>query len=254
MFDFRDENDFKNQCGYEIDGVWYPRVTRIVDIKAKPALYHFYGSVGYDNGKEISRRSAEEGTAVHEAVERILIGQRPGDMPASIVPSVRAFLEFIKQNKIQVNPDHVERRIVNPEHRYAGTIDTLATIDGRFGVLDIKTSESIYRDYNIQTSAYMDALTREFDNLSTRWILRIDQSQACANCGATRRNKGGREKVKNNGSTPCFNSEHVWAEPKGVVELKELTDDWRDDFQGFLGAKRLWEWEHSDWLKKIGYS
>lgn len=252
--EFSDEQDFKEQCGYEIDGVWYPRVTRIVDMKAKPALLKFYADVGFVQAKVISQKSAEHGTAVHEAVEKILMGQRPGDIPVTILPSVRAFLDFLRTSgvKMRVNPEHVERRICNKEHRYAGTIDLMAEIDGRFGVVDIKTSESIYRDYGIQTSAYMDALTRDFSNLETRWILRIDQLQTCARCNATLRDKGGREKVKRNGSVPCPGGMHEWSAPKGVVELKEL-DGWRDDFKAFLGAKALWEWEHQEWLTKIGY-
>jgi hypothetical protein len=259
--EFKHEQDFMDQCGYMHEGVWYPRVTKIVDIKSKPALYMFYGEVGFYRGKEISAKSAEEGTAVHEAVEKIMMGQKPGNMPSAIVPAVRAFLDFIKDVKIKVNPEHVERRIFNPEHRYAGTIDTLATIDGRFGVLDIKTSEAVYRDYNIQTSAYMDALTREFKDLTTRWILRIDQAQQCKNCNATRRTKGGREKVRLNkgklsagGGQACFGGEHDWSESKGIIELKEIETPWQTDFKAFLGAKQLWEWEHAEWLKKIGYS
>jgi|SRR3989344_3098354 len=264
--DFKTEKEFKKQCGYEIDGTWYPRVTKIVDIKSKPALYVFYGTVGYNEGKEISRRSAEEGTAVHEAIEKIMMGEKPGDIPLSIAPSVRACIEFLKTTNIEVNPDHVERRIMNPEHRYAGTIDTLAKINGRFGVLDIKTSESVYRDYNIQTSAYMDALTREFNDLTTRWILRIDQNQTCKRCGATLRSKGGREKIKRaygngrNGfnnhydiANSCPEGSHEWQEAKGIIELKEITTPWQEDFRGFLGAKQLWEWEYADWLRKIGY-
>jgi hypothetical protein len=252
--EFKNEQEFKEQCGYEIDGIWYPRVTRIVDMKAKPALLKFYADVGFVRAKEISEKSAEFGTAVHEAIEKILIGQRPGNIPISILPSVRGFLDFLKTSgiKMRVNPEHVERRIHNKEHRYAGTIDAMAEIDGRFGVLDIKTSESVYRDYGIQTSAYMDALTREFPNLETRWILRIDQLQSCVRCNATMRNKGGREKVKRNGSAPCQGGYHDWSEPKGVVELKEL-HGWQDDFKAFLGAKALWEWEHADWLRRIGY-
>ena len=71
-----------------------------------------------------------------------------------------------------MTPELVERRIVNRDHRYAGTVDAIARIGGKLGVLDIKTSQSIYRDYNLQTSAYMDALKNEFEDLSTRWILK----------------------------------------------------------------------------------
>lgn len=249
--EFKNEEDFKAKCGYDIGGVWYPRVTRIVDMKAKPALYRFYGDVGFANGQLISQRSAEEGTAVHEAVERLLVGDKAGIVPASIAPSIFAFIDFFKNTKIEVERGHVERRIVNTEHRFAGTIDTLAKINGKFGVLDIKTSEAVYRDYGIQTSAYMDTLVREFPALETRWILRIDQNQTCKECNATKRTKGGRIKVKKNGKNPCP-AVHAWNEPAGVVELVELSG-WKDDFKAFLGAKSLWEWEHADWLKRIGY-
>jgi hypothetical protein len=39
---------------------------------------------------------------------------------------------------------------------------------------------------------------------------------------------------------------------EGVVEVQEFPN-WTSDFEAFLGAKRLWEWEHEWWLKKIGY-
>ena len=39
---YQDPEKFKNENGYDIDGVWYPRVNSILSIKAKPALYKFY--------------------------------------------------------------------------------------------------------------------------------------------------------------------------------------------------------------------
>ena len=36
--------------------------------------------------------------------------------------------------------------------------------------------------------------------------------------------------------------------------LGEASEEkWQSDFEGFLGAKRLWEWENEFWLRKIGY-
>ena len=45
---------------------------------------------------------------------------------------------------------------------------------------------------------------------------------------------------------------HEWGDVEGVIELKEFPY-WQDDYQAFLGAKRLWEWEHSPLLNKVGY-
>jgi len=252
MFDFTNVEKFKEQCGYEINGRWYPRVTKIVDIKSKPALYRFYGeAASYNAAKEITENSAKEGTLIHEIVEKIMVGENP-EVPAAIQPAINAFLEFLNQKNIQVDKEFVEKRIFHPAHRYAGTIDTLALVDGKFGVLDIKTSQAIYRDYNLQTSAYIEALLSELPSLETRWILRIDQIHTCLNCGSTMRPKGGRNKIRKGKKFPCPQDGHQWADLTGVVELQEFPF-WQEDFQAFLGAKRLWEWENQYWLKQAGY-
>ncbi len=250
-------NHFKGMSGYDIDGVWYPRVTKIVDIKAKPALYRFYAEMnGFAEGEAVKKQSASEGTLIHEIVEKIFIGEKPQIDP-SVSPAIETFLRFLEEKNIQVDPEHVEKRIVHFDERYAGTLDSLALIDGKFGVLDIKTSQAIYRDYNLQTSAYMSALQNDFKNLQTRWILRIDQIKICLKCEATLREKGGRKKIKLpwNGKSYDHRSktcEHEWSELKGDVELKEFPY-WQEDFQAFLGAKKLWEWENEYWLKQAGY-
>lgn len=251
MFDsYKNEEDYKEKNGYTIDGIWYPRVTRIVSIKSKPALYRFYGeAASYKAAQESTENSAKEGTMVHEAVEAHMLGGTPQVDPL-IMPAYRGYLNFIENRNLQTAPEWVERRIKHSEHRYAGTIDALALLDGKFGVLDIKTSQGIYRDYNLQTSAYMEALLEDFPNLQTRWILRIDQQQVCNVCSATRRTKGGREKIRRGRTKPC--EQHEWSDMQGLVELKEFPF-WKSDFEAFLGAKRLWEWENEEWLKKVGY-
>ncbi len=151
MNDFKTQEDFKDVCGYEIDGFWYPRVTKIVEIKAKPALYRFYASMSnFDEGERMKKKSAEEGTLIHETVEALLLGEHPV-IPSSVEPSIRAFVEFTDKKSIQADKKFVERRLVNFEERYAGTLDAIALIDGKMGILDIKTSQEVYRDYNLQT-------------------------------------------------------------------------------------------------------
>lgn len=247
-------DNFKESCGYEYEGEWYPRVTKIVEIKSKPALYKFYAETG-GNGENIMKLSANEGTLIHETLEKILL-DKPVDIDPSIAAAVSAFKNFVSENAIHVLPHHIEQRIVHHEHRYSGTTDALATIGGKFGILDFKTSQSIYRDYNLQTAAYMDAWLKKIPELTTRWILRIDQNKICFNCGAKMRPKGGREKIRaardiNNRAFPmCAN--HTWSLLQGEVEIKEFPE-WRNDFEAFLSAKKLWEWENEYWLKKIGY-
>lgn len=245
--------------GHEIGGRWYPRVTSIVSIKAKPELYRFYGQLSsFAEGEAIKKQSADEGTAVHNVVETILLGRDP-DVPDEIAPAVSAFLAFKDRVGIEVNPQWVERLVAHPEERYSGTVDSVAAIGGRTGILDIKTSLSIYRDYGLQTSAYFAVAknVHKMNELTTRWILRIDQYQLCFRCGASKRSKGGRAKVRKPASSEIFpvgfnECDHQWSPVRGDVELKEF-GNWENDYGAFLGAKRLWEWENEYWLEKIGY-
>lgn len=252
-FEYKNVDEFKESSGYEMEGGWYPRVTKIVEIKAKPALYRFYGRLSsFAEGEKIKKQSAAEGTLIHENVEAILLGKKP-EIPKQIEPSLKAFLEFMLTNKIQVDPAYVEHRLIHYEHRYAGTLDAIALIGGKLGILDIKTSKEIYRDYNLQTSAYLAAMKDEVKGLETRWILRIDQDRRCIHCGATLRSKGGKHQIKTQRGNPFMQAcRHEWGQTEGRIELQEFPY-WQEDFDAFLGAKKLWEWENVAWLKQVGY-
>lgn len=253
---------FKKETGHEIKGIWYPRVTRILEVKNKPALQQFFKEVGnYNDAEDIKNKSAEEGTLLHVTLQGILTG-KPTDIPESIAPAVNKFIEFNESQKIILHSDFVEKPIWSARHRYSGTIDALATIGGKFGVLDIKTSTGFYPEYNLQTSAYVSALqeleVKRDINLNqevvTRWILRVDQRKPCLRCGASLRAKGGRLKIraKRTNAMLCEGSKHEWGDMVGEVELREFPYIYRD-FKAFAAAKILWEWDNDYWLKQIGY-
>ncbi|MEX2411039.1 MAG: hypothetical protein WD607_06635 [Candidatus Paceibacterota bacterium] len=253
MFDYKNLEEFKEENGYDIDGSWYPRVTKIVGIKNKPALHYFYASLkNYAEGERIKNKSADEGTRLHEAVQSIMVGEKP-KFKDDIKPSVVAFKEYLKDNHIEVLSNSIERRIIHPNYKYAGTVDAVAIIGGKMGVLDIKTSQAIYKDYRLQTSAYIAVMKEEIKDVETRWILRIDQHKLCKICKGKLRSKGGRDKVKIDWSNPFQRScKHIWGETVGEIELEEFSE-WKDDFEAFLGAKKLWEWENKRWLEKLNY-
>ena len=237
--------NFKNANGYTIDGIWYPRVPSIISIKAKPALYMYYaGLPDFKTGEAIKTKSAAEGTLLHETVEAIL-RKEPIVIPETIKPAVSAFMDFYSKNDVIAHK--IEERVVSKKNNYAGTIDVLATVNGTMGVLDIKTSQAIYRDYSMQTSAYIEAFKEDLTLPPlTCWILRLDQARKCLKCPATMREKGGNIKIRGE-KTKC---EHQWSEVRGECEFKELKT-FESDIQAFLACKTLWEWENEFWLKKI---
>lgn len=261
---YRNSEHFKEENGYFINGEWYPRVTRIIQIKSKPGLEYFFKEVGnYSSAQEIKNKSAEEGSAVHDIVEKLILGESP-QVPKEFSAIAVAFEKFNLGGKIKSDQELIEKKIWSEEEKYAGTVDALAFIDGKFGVLDIKTSTGFFPDYNLQTAAYISALKEDnikknFNlpkDIETRWILRIDQHRLCKRCGVSLRLKGGRHKIRtSNGSgynPACAANGHDWGFSEGIVELKEFSET-EKDLKAFKAAKTLWEWENDYWLNKIGY-
>jgi hypothetical protein len=254
--------NFKDVMGHEREGVWFPRVTKILDVKSKPALNMFFKEMGsFESAEEVKNKSAEEGTIIHEIIQKVAIGERI-EIPKHIEPSVHAFQSYAKEMDIFFHPEYIECAVTSGQNRYTGTIDALATINGKFGVLDIKTSTGFFREYNLQTAAYVMALQEQDTmqklrlprEIETRWILRINQQQACTTCRATLRKKGGRKKIRSGRKLEniCEEDEHVWGDMVGDIELKEFPYFFYDT-KAFLAAKTLWEWEHSYWLRQVGY-
>lgn len=259
---FQNAEEFKSEMGHNRDGLWLPRVTKILDVKSKPALEMFLKEVGdFERAEDIKNKSAEEGSLVHEMVQKVARGLKV-DIPTEIAPAVAAFREFAEARGIELHPDFIERPVTSFKNRYTGTIDALASIDGKWGVLDIKTSSGFYREYNLQTAAYVTALQEPEmrtalalpQDIETRWILRVNQHRICRACKSVLREKGGHSRVKNGRSNEpvCAADSHDWGDMEGDVELREFPY-YYGDVKAFLAAKTLWEWEHSWWLKQIGY-
>ncbi|MBI2640786.1 MAG: hypothetical protein HYW91_02790 [Candidatus Sungbacteria bacterium] len=270
---YRNIEEFKAANGHEVNGTWYPRVTKILDIKSKPALDGFFKEMeSYASAEEVKNKSAAEGSLMHAVIQKIAVGD-VSDIPEEVLPAADAFLKFNDGAKIVFHPEFIEKQIWSPRHRYAGTVDALASIGGKFGVLDIKTSTGFYPEYNLQTAAYASAL-QEFQvkktlelprDIETRWILRVNQHKICRQCKATLREKGGRSKIrlarrsfseggngKVNGGSICPEGEHKWGEMVGEAELREFPYFYKD-IRAFVAAKILWEWENDYWLRQIGY-
>jgi len=249
IFEFKKEvSSFKDKNGYEIEGLWLPRVTSILEVVAKPGLLHYYAQQkNFYAAQESMRNAAINGSMIHDACEAILQGDHP-DIDKRIQHSVQNFVKWKEQHKVKVLG--VEQKIIDcDENFYIGTMDILAEIGGKIGVLDIKTGSGIWNEYGLQTAAYMagyNKLAGKNMKAQTRWILRLDQYQICQTCGAKRREKG--EEVRVTGGKRICS--HNFAETEADFEFKELKD-FDHDFKGFLHAKGLWEWQNRPALQKI---
>ena len=227
---------FKEKCGYEIDGVWLPRVTSILSSSFSmwPGL----------------NQAAAWGTMMHEAVQGILRGDQER-IDAKLTISIEEFRKWYKEHPLHLfDPaKDIEKRVYDIKNRYAGTIDVVAEFDGRVGIIDIKTSTKIPREHLLQTAAYLNAYNANCEKgkaCETRWILRIDQYQECMGCLAKRREKYGRARTSE--GNPLCN--HQWSLTKGEVEWKEL-ENYEKDLAAFFARRDRWEQKHEEWLQKI---
>ncbi len=254
---------FKREKGHIIENKWFPRVTSIIEVKAKPGLYKFYAeSVSFEEANRKKGLAGSEGSKIHTAIEKILVGEEI-TIEKELEPSIIAFKEFMKQNEIIADKTYVEKRILSNQFKYTGTFDFIGYVNGKFSVVDIKTSSSIYKDYGLQTSAYLYALNEEgnlYDEggrffkkipkeVESRFILLIRRKRICQKCGGEYIVRAGREPKIENGDPNC---EHQFGEIIGEFELKEFSNQ-SSDFRAFLACKDLWEWENEFYLRQIGY-
>ena len=228
---------FKHKYGYETEGVWMPRVTAITALVSRP---FFVGSF----------RSADWGTAVHSAIENVLKGNKDA-REERIAPSLQAFEQWRKEWQVSIaDPGaDIECRVYDFENGYAGTIDMVAQVSGRRGIVDVKTGNGIREEHSLQTAAYLNAYNKgaiKKLQAGSRWILRIDQYEECRGCYARKSEKSGRERVQG-GNDSC---NHQWGPATGEAEFLEL-EGYEEDLEAFLAAKEVWEWYHRAFLRKV---
>lgn len=131
--------------------------------------------------RSVSGRAKGVGSQAHAWIEQVLRRQmagEPGEPPLPVNPQARhaclAAREWLAAHHFE--PLAAEQMIYSRAHKYAGTLDVaaVATIDGRFSIIDWKTSAAIYPEYRLQLAAYAQAL-REMEPrpIADRWIVRL---------------------------------------------------------------------------------
>lgn len=101
--------------------------------------------------------AANRGTQVHDLAERLARGEEI-EVPEELAGHVESYLKFLYD--WQPTNALLERVVVNRRWRYMGKFDMIADFPtyGR-GLVDIKTSRSIYDEVGLQLCAYAEAET-----------------------------------------------------------------------------------------------
>jgi PD-(D/E)XK nuclease superfamily len=107
-------------------------------------------------------KAGDIGTEAHQAIEWLLrtaLGAEAGPKPVISAPAriaVAAFKAWALE--VQLKPILIERIVYSKTHRYAGTLDLLARVNGVLTTIDFKTGKAVYAEAHLQAAAYGAAL------------------------------------------------------------------------------------------------
>jgi hypothetical protein len=100
-----------------------------------------------------TRKAADIGTAAHDLFERLSRGELVGRVHPDLEPYARHFSEFLEVAQPEYH--FMEETVWSDEHRYAGSFDAFATIQGERIWIDNKTTRSgIHEEVGVQLAAY----------------------------------------------------------------------------------------------------
>lgn len=95
------------------------------------------------------------GTAVHDLAEKIIHGT-PVEVPEELYPYVDGYVRFL--DRFNVNPVLTERTVAHRGLGYAGRFDAIVELPDLHGsdpvMVDLKTSNGVYRETKAQCAAY----------------------------------------------------------------------------------------------------
>ena len=157
--DFLDRRVYKRS-----EGVYYPSVTTILQYMPKNKFFESWlKDVGH-SADLIMRRAGKEGTQVHEAAEALVKGEEISWMDnygnakySQIVwEMILKFHDFWTTYKPELIS--TEDFVYSDEFKYAGTADLVVKMDDEVWLLDLKTSNSLHKSYDLQLAAYAKAL------------------------------------------------------------------------------------------------
>jgi hypothetical protein len=146
------------------EGVYYPSVTTILQYLPKNKFFeNWLKDVGH-NAEIIMQKAGKEGTQVHKAIEILVEGGEISWMDdygnarySQIVwEMILKFHDFWTTHKPKLIS--TEQFVFSDEDKYAGTADLVVEMGGETWLLDIKTSNSVHKSFDLQLASYAKAL------------------------------------------------------------------------------------------------
>jgi len=170
---------------YNKEGIEVPSVTTILKILNKPALTTWANNLGWNRKsvKKVLEEVSDIGTAVHEIINCILAKKKleysKSHIPFDVLyPYVMNFMKFYN--------DHTFEPIILEESlsvdNFGGTIDYYGKLDGKYTIIDFKTSKQIRMSMFLKLAAYCIMLEKYGHTVEQVGILLVNNKNGGFRC------------------------------------------------------------------------
>lgn len=145
--------------------VYYPSSTWISGYYPKGEYFHkWLAGKGWSEIEAIKQAAGDKGSRVHWACELIDLGKeikitekfknpstgKQEDLSKEEVDCIMSYVDFLDEMK----PKLLAQEITSFGDVYAGTADKVFLMDGSIWIVDLKTSQSIWPEQELQISSY----------------------------------------------------------------------------------------------------
>jgi len=171
------------------DERWYMRErenteTKLPEFQAVPSVtwiaghypkgigfYKWLAEKGWDESQAIKQAAGDKGSKVHEAISAILNGDEvridskfvtrstgyEEELTLEEVDCIKSFVDW-RATLESFEPLAWDVTVYSDIHGYAGSVDLIAKVNGVPYIIDFKTSQEVWSEYELQVSAYRMAL------------------------------------------------------------------------------------------------
>lgn len=179
------KNKVKAHIRYKAaDGKQVPGITTVLGMLNKPALLYWAWDLGM---QKIDYRThlnvlADIGTLAHAMITDHLEGKKTdtseysADQIDKAENCVLSFWEWEKNHRIE-EVFFVERPLVSEIHRYGGTLDIYAKVNGRREIIDLKTGKGIYDEAVYQVATLKKLLEEHGFEVDATRVLNIPRAE-----------------------------------------------------------------------------
>lgn len=169
------------------DGTPIPGVTTVIGQLDKPFLKTWANNLGLE-GYEVgpyTEAQARVGTLGHALIAAELQGVAP-DVIEDYSPDeyeraknvLQSFKDWRSGHDLQ--PILVEESLVSEARRFGGQIDLYASLNGKKGIIDLKTSNDIHDEHKTQVCTYAKLLEENGHDIDFAMLLRLPRGGGTA--------------------------------------------------------------------------